>query len=129
MIGNHRYAKTLEELLARCSPRVRSVLQATRQGVIKAVPYAVERFRSGWGLVGYNAPSYFAFIFADADTVRLGFEWGVALMDPLELLEGDGRQVRYITLRSSADIARPEIVALLQEAAAFKRSAAPRKRR
>lgn len=91
------YPKTLDELLARCSPPARVVLQATRKGIIQAVPSAVERFRSGWGLVGYNAPSYFAFIFADADVVRLGFEWGVALADPLQLLEGDGRQVRPAT--------------------------------
>lgn len=123
------YPKTLEELLARCTSRTRTTLQASRKGIVKAVPAAVERFRSGWGLLGYNAPSYFAFLFADENDVRLGFEWGVGLTDPMGLLEGSGRRVRHITLRSASDITRPEIAALLQDAAVFKPRPVARKRR
>jgi hypothetical protein len=123
------YPTTLEEMLARCSSQTRRVLQTAREGVLTAVPDATERFRSGWGLIGYNAPTYFAFLVADERAVRLGFEWGVALTDPLGLLKGDGRQVRYVTIHAERDIQRTAVVELLREAAAFAPSRARVKKR
>jgi hypothetical protein len=123
------YPTTLEEMLARCSSETRRVLLCAREGVLTAVPNATERFRSGWGLIGYNAPTYFAFLVADERAVRLGFEWGTALADPLGLLEGDGRQVRYVTIHTEQDIQRAGVVALLREAAAFDPPARSRKKR
>ena len=35
------------------------------------------------------------------------------------LLEGDGRQVRYVTVHAALDIQRVAVVELLREAAAF----------
>jgi hypothetical protein len=87
---------------------------------VSAVPNAVERFRPGWGLIGYNAPAYFAYILADHKGVRIGFEWGVLLSDWDNLLEGDARQVRYFAVSSAAALKRPSLTALLQEAAALK---------
>jgi hypothetical protein len=84
------------------------------------VPNAVERFRPGWGFLGYNAPAYFAFLMADRHGVRIGFEWGVLLSDETHLLSGEARQVRYYAVRSAEDIAHPGLTALLQEAAALK---------
>jgi hypothetical protein len=80
-------------------------------------------------LIGYNAPTYFAFLVANERAVRLGFEWGVALADPLGLLEGDGRQVRYVTIHAAQDIQRFAVVELLREAAAFAPPVRSRKKR
>jgi len=102
--------KTLEALLATCTPEVCRLLERARKSVLAAVPSAVERYRAGWGLIGYNAPHYFAFLVPDATQIRMGFEWGVALSDPLQMLDGTGRQVRYVNLQSE----------LLREAAAFR---------
>ena len=90
---------------------------------------ATEKLRSGWGLIGYNAPTYFAFLVANERTVRLGFEWGVDLVDRLGLLEGDGRQVRHVTIHAERDIKRAAVVELLREAAAFVPPARSRKKR
>ncbi len=106
-----------EELLAGCDARTRRLVVAARKAIAAAVPEAVERFRPGWGLIGYNAPAYFAFIHAEPGRVRIGFEWGVALPDPAGMLEGDGRQVRHVTLRSPADLRRAEFLELLRAAA------------
>lgn len=121
----HPRPRTISELLSACSDSERRVLEAGRAAIHGAVPEVVERFRPGWGLIGYNAPAYFAFIALDRGQVKLGFEYGVALADPLGLLEGDGRQVRYVTLRSEQDASRTELWELLREAAAFRRERGP----
>jgi hypothetical protein len=41
--------------------------------------------------------------------VNLGFNWGATLHDPDGILEGAGKQIRHISVRTPADLARPEI--------------------
>lgn len=41
--------------------------------------------------------------------VNLGFNQGATLADPSGILEGQGKQIRHIKIRSKADIARPEL--------------------
>src|SRR3989442_15153478 len=41
--------------------------------------------------------------------VNLGFNWGVTLDDPDGILEDSGKQIRHISVRTPADLARPEI--------------------
>jgi hypothetical protein len=52
-----------------------------------------------------------------ADRVILGFEYGVLMDDAAGLLEGDGKQVRYVTLRRQTDLRPGELSALIAEAA------------
>ena len=44
-----------------------------------------------------------------AKGVNLGFNQGATLADPLGILEGAGKQVRHIKIRTQSDLARPEI--------------------
>ena len=112
-------AGSIEELLAGCSPAFQGLAQDARASVMSVVPHAVERLRGGWGLIGYNAPHYFAFIVPEADRLRIGFEWGALLPDPSRLLEGEGKQVRYITISSAEQLNTPALAALLETAAAM----------
>src|SRR5205809_4770230 len=41
--------------------------------------------------------------------VNLGFNDGAALDDPKGILEGNGNRIRHISIKSEADLARPEI--------------------
>lgn len=41
--------------------------------------------------------------------VNLGFNQGATLADPNGILEGKGKQIRHIKIRSKADLARPEL--------------------
>jgi hypothetical protein len=50
--------------------------------------------------------------------VTLMFMAGVDLADPSGVLRGAGRTMRHVPIRSAADLARPEIRALLKEARA-----------
>ena len=112
-------ADSIEELLAGCSPAVQSLAHDARARIMSIVPHATERLRGGWRLIGYNAPHYFAFILPEPDRLRIGFEWGVLLLDPSLLLEGDGKQVRYVTISSGKQLHAPTLAALLETAAAI----------
>jgi hypothetical protein len=109
---------SVEELLAHCAPPVRRLVEAARRRVLAAVPGATERLRAGWGLLGYDAPRYFAFVAPMPDHVRIGFERGAWLADPAGLLRGEGRQVRHVEIRRATDLRAPALAALLREAAA-----------
>ena len=41
--------------------------------------------------------------------VNLGFNQGATLADPSGILEGTGKQIRHIKIRSQSDLARPEL--------------------
>lgn len=112
--------RTLEELLSICTPRTRRLVESARARIQRVVPGATEKLRPGWGLIGYNAPAYFAFIVPERDALRIGFEWGVMLSDPRGLLEGTGNQVRYVTIRKTKDLAAPALSELLRAAAAVR---------
>jgi hypothetical protein len=118
---------TIEELLAGCTPTVGRLVEASRKRILSVVPGSTEKLRRGWGLIGYNAPAYFAFIDAGRDAVRIGFEWGVLLTDPGGLLEGSGSQVRYVRVTTTQSLRSPALAALLLEAAAIRPSAKPRR--
>jgi hypothetical protein len=108
---------SVEELLDRCTPEVRRLVQASRRRILAAVPGATERLRAGWGILGYDAPRYFAFVAPMRDHVRIGFERGVLLPDPQGILEGKGSQVRHVVIRRARDLKASALAALLREAA------------
>ena len=76
--------------------------------------------RLGWGSVNYRHPTagFVCAIFPMEDHVSLVFEHGRLLSSPL--LEGDGKQVRYIRFEPGTPIPEDEIAILLAEAIALK---------
>jgi hypothetical protein len=48
--------------------------------------------------------------------VNLGFNDGAMLPDPKGILEGKGNRIRHITIRSSAELKRPEIRSYIRRA-------------
>ena len=76
--------------------------------------------RLGWGSVNYRHPKagFVCAIFPMEDHVSLVFEHGRLLSS--SLLEGDGKQVRYIRFEPGAAIPEDEIAILLAEAIALK---------
>ncbi len=51
-----------------------------------------------------------------AKHVNLGFNDGAHLSDPKKILDGTGKSIRHITIRSTEDLARPEIRSYLRRA-------------
>jgi hypothetical protein len=48
--------------------------------------------------------------------VNLGFNEGATLDDPKGILSGKGNRIRHLTIKSSADVARPELRAYIRRA-------------
>lgn len=95
-----------EDILAEHTSEVRSLAESLRKLIRETVPDAIELAYPVWHGIGYRHPEsgYFCAIFPQKDSVKLGFEFGVLLPDPDGLLEGTGRQVRYVNIQDSKDI-------------------------
>ena len=48
--------------------------------------------------------------------VNLGFNNGATLDDPKGILQGSGNQIRHVTIKTAADVERPEIRAYIRRA-------------
>lgn len=114
---------TPEDLLAGYAPVRRETADALRALVKRTIPDAIERVRPGWGLIGYDVPAgrrtaYFAFVWAEAEHVHLGFEHGHAMDDPDGLLSGGYlKKVRFVTLTRPGEIPDAALAPLIREAA------------
>jgi cytidylate kinase len=108
-------------LLADHTREVIDLTQVLRAVVRTALPMATEKINLGWHGLGYHDPvaGYVAGIFPGDESVRLGFEHGVGLPDPENLLEGDGNQVRYVVLDEWDEQLRNPITDLLEAAVEF----------
>ncbi len=125
-----------EAILERYPTAIRTLTNAARRLVKRVMPDALEYGNAGWCAIAYRHPEagYVCGLFPFADHVKFLFEHGVELDDPDGVLEGDGTQVRYVTLRKRTDV-RAEVLAPLLMAAIGLRSgrgtrrASPRKPR
>ena len=82
--------------------------------------------------LGDNAATYgvgpkkmtdgYAYIMPMRGYVNLGFYQGALLADPKRLLEGTGKGLRHVKIRSLAEVGRPAVRALVAAALARRRS-------
>jgi hypothetical protein len=73
-------------------------------------------------------PDQFAVVMPTRNHVGLGFAYGRDLPDPKGKLEGTGKRMRHVKLRTAGDAADPAIAALLRAQVALLRAerAAPK---
>ena len=91
---------TASDILAAHTPEIRDLTQRVRELVRAAAPAATEKVYPGWRGFGFHDPNagYFCGIFPQDDCVKLGLEFGRLLPYPQGLLQGGGKQVRYVVL-------------------------------
>jgi uncharacterized protein DUF1801 len=114
-----------EVFLSDYPPDIQALANAFRDLVVKAVPDAIERVRIGWRLIGYDVPAgrrtrYFAFVVPEPAHVHLGFEYGIWMSDPEQLLHGAElklRKVRYFTFEPGDPIPDDIVAGYVAEAA------------
>ena len=114
-----------ELLLDGYSPGIRRAVDRLRAVVMRAVPDAIERVRPGWGLIGYDVPvgkrtRYFAFVWPEPEHAHLGFEYGIWMDDPDNILRGAHlrlRKVRFVTYEPGEVIPETALVRYTREAA------------
>jgi hypothetical protein len=112
----------LAGLIAKFQPQSQKLIKSVRRVLRKRFPAVNELvYDYNKALVISYSPNErgsdgIVAISADADGVRLFFNYGVSLPDPDGILLGDGRQTRYIRIEASNVLLRPEIQSLLSAA-------------
>jgi hypothetical protein len=99
-----------------------------REIVLDVHPDTVEVVRLGdraatYGLGPKKMSEGYAYIMPHKKWVNLGFYMGAFLPDPVGIMEGTGKKLRHVKVRSVEDAGRPEIRALIEEALAERRQA------
>jgi len=125
---------TPEEFLSKHTPEVKALVQRTREIVRETNPDAVETVNPGHGNLAYcsrstigmseagvaakddalfHAKLWYCYIAPFKSYMNLGFLLGAELPDPDGLLEGTGKMLRHIKIRSIEDVERPGVMRLL----------------
>jgi hypothetical protein len=92
--------------------------------VRRTAPHAEESLL--WGSLSYHLPQVggrvkgaVCQVVVKGGQVRLDFIHGIRLADLCGLLQGDGVSKRFVPIGTVADAERPEVTALIREAAAL----------
>jgi hypothetical protein len=105
----------------RIAPQLRPAARKARALVKSAFPELTESITHGVLRYGRTpAPrDWLLYISAHRDHLNLGFMRGLggAVPDPSGIVEGTGRVMRHVTLRTVADTERPALKAILRAAA------------
>jgi hypothetical protein len=123
---------TFDELIADVDGTVAQIARELRQLTLDVHPAAVEVVRLGdraatYGLGPKKMIEGYAYIMPQAKHVNLGFYQGAALPDPLGLLEGSGKAMRHIKVKSLAAAGQLAMRALLAAAVAERKQALGRR--
>jgi uncharacterized protein YdeI (YjbR/CyaY-like superfamily) len=116
----------LSEQLKKLAPTVRSIVQAARRTVKAAAPNATETTAQSepprsktymWKMVRYAIDGRDVVgIGAFTGHASLVFYRGRELDDNSGLLQGGGKDARFITLRTAADAQRPVVARMVRKA-------------
>jgi hypothetical protein len=111
-------ADEIARFLAAYPPDIEALTNEVRALVASITPDADENLKTGWKVIwfgfGPRMPDQFAVVMPTRQHVGLGFASGSELPDPKGKLEGVGKKMRHVKLRTSADVADPAVAALLR---------------
>ena len=111
------------------TPAIAAQLRDARQRLRAHVPRGVEMVFDNYNALVFGigptdrTRESFVSIAGYPKWVTLFFLDGASLHDPEGLLEGDGKQVRGIRLKTAADMATPAVAALIAQVIATRRDA------
>lgn len=117
-----------EAILGDRSPAVASVALRLRELIASVHPGATEVVWQREGSAGYGfgpakMSQHYAYLRPFAAHVGLGFFHGVDLDDPAGRLEGSGKRLRHVKVRTLDEADDPELRALLERAVEERRTA------
>jgi hypothetical protein len=113
-------SQTVEQFLSTYPAEVRELALKTRALVKEIVPDAQERVYEAYKTIGYGSgtkmDAMFCYIAPMKDRINLGFYRGTVLPDADGLLEGTGKLLRHVKVRSMADVEKPALRQLIADA-------------
>ena len=96
-------------------------LAALRQQIVATVPETEESFK--WSRPCYAiGGTLFCYLAAAKNYVTIGFHRGAELPDPDGMLEGTGKGMRHLKVRSESDASSKVVRELIHDAAALENS-------
>lgn len=108
----------VDRLLAEHPPHIQAIERALRgliqreaPGVVEAVDFGNKLIAFGWSMKMRDL--LFAVI-AHREHVNLQLADGVELPDPTGIVEGTGKRIRHVKIRTLDDIARDDVRALVR---------------
>lgn len=110
-----------EHILSDFDPAVQALAWEARALIYDVLPQVVEVVWENQQIAGYGTgpkkmSEHFSYISLHKKHVNLGFNYGSELPDPENLLQGSGQLFRHIKIKSSAELQRPAVRALLEVA-------------
>lgn len=100
------------------------VTKAVR-ALVKRSVNGVEEYVSPWKIPAFDSNGPLCCFVVGKEHVTFAFMRGAALPDPQKLLEGKGKGVRHVKLRTVADVKKPGVKKLLVEAAKLNKKDPP----
>jgi hypothetical protein len=93
--------------------------------LVKKTAAGCEEYVSPWKTPAFDSNGPLCVFVMGKEHVSLAFLRGAALPDPEKLLEGAGKGVRHVKLRSLADVKRPGVKKLIVESAKLNKKDPP----
>jgi hypothetical protein len=110
----------LLEFLSAYDEQIVKLALAVRRFVLSESPRATETIYDAYNAVamGYSftgrLKESFCHVAVYAKHVNLGFNHGAELADPRGILQGNGKQIRHVTIREAADLKSADLTRLLR---------------
>jgi len=108
----------IEELLSDYPEDIVKLAKQTRECVLANATGAEEKVQMGWKVITYAYGKAFCAVAPHKNWVNLQLYVGAELSDPSELLEGSGKSMRHVKIRSSKDL-NNATKSLIREAASL----------
>jgi hypothetical protein len=110
---------TFEEVIGGSGPEVQAIARHLRKLIIEIYPEVIEVPWPNQGIAGYGVgpkkmSEHFCYIGTQSNRVNLGFFYGADLTDQEGLLEGTGKNLRHVKVKSMEKAEQASIRALIQ---------------
>lgn len=110
----------VDAFVAKVEPRQREIVKALRKMILETAPELKETLK--WGTPAYVLRGNVVYIAPYAAHVNLGFYRGAEIEDSKGLLEGTGKGLRHVKVRSPKEAQSSNLKALVRKAVALDRS-------
>ncbi len=112
----------IQEYVRRKDPKLQRVVRGLRSLVKKTIPRVTESVNP-WGIPTFELNGPLCYFMVGKNHVTFGFLEGTSLNDPKRLLEGTGKNLRHVKLRTVEELRQDGLRELLKAAARRNREA------
>jgi hypothetical protein len=110
-----------ESVIASYSAEIQQLARLSRDLIYTVLPETVEVVWQKQKTVGYGTGAkkmteQFSWLAPASKHITFGFYYGAELPDPEQLLEGSGKLLRHVKIRSEQDLAKAALRELLEHA-------------